>query len=57
MKRFIIEISDATQYKYNVWAIYEGDDHEFGKDTRIFCSDNLEEFVEFVRTLENIEEE
>ena len=53
---YIIEIDGvvSTRYRYNVWSVYTF--HEtamvpdsYLKDTRIFCSDNEQEFLSFIK--------
>ena len=55
--KFIIEIDGIfPRYKYNVWSVNEVEDehgmHRFEKDTRIFESDILGDFLDFIEDIE-----
>jgi hypothetical protein len=61
--KYIVEINgvELTKYKYNIWSVAEFDDccprlpeKELVKDTRIFETDSLEEFLLFQKTLFSI---
>jgi len=51
--KYIIEIDGvkSTRYKYNVWTVFEYEDRTVGQNARIFCSDDLGEFLEFIKSV------
>jgi len=51
--KYIIEIDGvhSTKYTYNVWDTFIYDDEAVGKDTRIFASDDKNEFLSFIANL------
>ena len=59
--QYIVEIDGvvSTRYKYNVWSVQEckveaesgGLVPAVAKDTRIFCSDSLDEFIAYMTIL------
>jgi len=53
--KYIIEIDGerSTRHKYNVWSVfeYESFEGELSKEERIFCSDDQQEFLDFIKTL------
>lgn len=52
--KFIVEIDgvESTRHKYNVWTVFEYEDLAMGKNVRVFSSDSLDEFLEFMKEIE-----
>ena len=51
----VIDGKITTRYIYNVWSVFEYEDRSVSQDTRIFESDNVAEFIEFMSHLANAE--
>lgn len=50
--RYILVINNPdNKYVYNVWSVFEYRDGEVSPDTRIFCSDDQQKFLDFLKTL------
>jgi hypothetical protein len=47
----VIDGVKSTRSKYNVWSAFEHDDGTISQDTRIFNSDDKNEFIEFMSTI------
>jgi hypothetical protein len=48
----VIDGVESTRYKYNVWTTHKYEEGNVSEDTRIFCSDNLHEFVDFMAKID-----
>jgi hypothetical protein len=53
MMKYIIEIDgvESTKYKYNIWSVVEYEDNAVLKDIRVFESDNLSHFLDFMKEI------
>ena len=50
--KFIVKIHDSSaRYAYCVYSVFEYEDHTCSEDTRIFESDDRDEFVSFLKNL------
>jgi hypothetical protein len=53
MMKYIIEIDgvESTKYKYNIWSVVEYEDNAVSKDIRVFESDSLSHFLDFMKEI------
>ena len=53
--KYIVEIDGklSTRYTYNVWSVVEFEDRAMSQNIRIFCSDDLTKFLDFLKKLDS----
>ena len=51
--KYIVKMHDeSAAYAYCVYSVFEYEDYTCSEDTRIFCSDDRQEFLSFIEELE-----